>query len=240
MTERFMDADVKMPGLCPQSLEPGKIAMDDIIGNLFHDAQNSVHLVGMELELVSMGLGDSSDILKTVEIVKQLENNLRDLRGYISAIQEPAATCDPAAVLDGVLATLQLRNPNRQCKLTSVIPQSMPTVPTHAKLLSRILERVFDFCENLLPQGGEVGIVAASQHIGGQIYVDLNLTLLSTVAIPMIAEEELAGNRSDRRRTNLGIERALEVLRRHGGQTAFRRNGDYECQLTLRMLASPR
>ena len=214
--------------------------MDDIIGDLFHDAQNSVHLVGMELELVGMGLGNSSDILKTAGIVKQLENNLRDLRGYVSAVQEPSATCDPAAVLEGVLTALQLHHRKRQYKLTPVIPQSMPVVLTHAKLLSRILERLFEFCESLMPQAGELRIVASSQQIGNQLYADISLTLLSSVAIPLLAEEELATNGPARRRTHHGVERALEVLRRHGGQTAFRRNNDYECELKVHMLALPR
>jgi hypothetical protein len=229
-----------MPGpKLPQFPKTGRTAMDDIIGDLFHDAQNGVHLVGMELELVSMGLGNNADIFKTTEILNQLDNNLRDLRGYISAVQEPSATCDPGAVLEGVLTTLQLRNRNRQLKLTWTIAQSMPVVLTHAKLLTRILERVFDFCESLLPQGGELRIVAASRLTGNQIYAHIDLTLLSGVAIPMITEDEFVGSRSDRRRTNLGIGRALEVLRRQGGQTGFRQNNDYECQLTLQMLAWP-
>jgi hypothetical protein len=222
-----------------RSPEAGKVTMDDIIGDLFHDAQNSVHLVGMELELVGMGLGNSSDILKTSGIVKQLENNLRDLRGYVSAVQEPSATCDPAAVLEGVLASLQLRHRNRQFKLTWAIPRSMPVVLTHSKLLSRILERLFEFCEILLPQAGELRIAASSQQIGNQLYADIDLTLLSSVAIPLLAEEELADNSAARRRTQYGVERALEVLRRHGGQTTFQRNNDYECELQLHMLALP-
>jgi hypothetical protein len=222
-----------------RSREPGKITIDDIIGDLFHDAQNGVHLVGMELELVSMGLGNSSDAIKTTDIVKQLENNLRDLRGYISALQDPSATCDPAAVLDGVVTNLQSRNRNDQLKLTAVIPASMPIVRASPKLLARILERVFEFCENLLQQGGELAIQAASRHIGSQICAEINLTMLSAVAIPISADEELSGSRSVKGRSNQGIERALEVWRRHRGRAAFRRHGDCQCELTLRMVASP-
>jgi hypothetical protein len=222
-----------------RSREPGKITIDDIIGDLFHDAQNGVHLVGMELELVSMGLGNSSDAIKTADIVKQLENNLRDLRGYISALQDPSATCDPAPVLDGVVTNLQSRNPNDQLKLTAVIPASMPIVRASPKLLARILERVFEFCENLLQQGGELAIRAASRHIGSQIYAEINLTMLSAVAIPISADEELSGSRFVKGRSNQGIERALEVWRRHRGRATFRRHGDCQCELTLRMVASP-
>jgi hypothetical protein len=221
----------------PSSSEPAQVAMDDIIGDLFHEAQNGVHLVGMELELVSMGLGNSSDAVKTAGIVKRLENTLRDLRGYVSVLQDPCATCDPAVVLDGVVAGLRSRKRNNRLELTTTVPESLPVVLAHPKLLARILERVFEFCENLLHQGGDLRIRAASGHVDSQIYAEINLTMLS----PMdIADEELCGNRFVKGGSNRGIERALEVLRRHRGQMIFRRHSDRQCELNLRILASPK
>jgi hypothetical protein len=226
---------MKQPDLEPP--QPPKGTMDAIMGDLFHDAQNSVHLIGMELELVTMGLGGSSDLAKTAALVKRLENNLRDLRGYMSILQEPSATCDPAAVLDGVVTSLQLRIRHRPIKLTSIIPDSMPRVVGHAKLLSRVLERIFEFCEDLLHAGGELGILAERQQIGSQIYAKINVTILGAQAVSNIAAEDLAALPSDRGRTNAGIGRALDVWRSQGGQTTFRRHSDCECELTLRMSA---
>jgi hypothetical protein len=234
---KFITTVMKKADLEPARSRKG--IMDDIIGDLFHDAQNSVHLVGMELELVTMGLGNTSDLGKTAAIVKRLENNLRDLRGYISILQEPSATCNPAAVLDGVITNLQLRIRHRPIKLTSIISESMPRVLAHAKLLTRILERVFDFCEDLLHAGGELGILAERQQIGSQIYAEINVTMLGAGAISITADEDLAGLASDRSRTNAGIGRALDVLRNHGGQTTFRRYSDCKCEFTLRMSALP-
>jgi hypothetical protein len=233
---KFSDLDTA------RSLDSTKRPIDDIIGDLFHDAQNGVHLVGMELELVSMGLGNTTDAVKTTEIVKQLENILRDLRGYISSVQEPSATCDPAAVLEYVVGNMQARNRDVDLKLTSLIPDSLPLVSTHRKLLARVFERVFDFCENLLFQGGELSILAASQCIESQIHVEIGLTMTGTQAIPMIAEQEFCGSRSaaDRGHINQGIQRALEALRRQCGQVTFRRHSEHQCQITLRMLAAPR
>jgi hypothetical protein len=232
---KFTDLDTA------RSQDLTKSTMDDIIGDLFHDAQNGVHLVGMELELVSMGLGNTADAVKTAEIVKLLENNLRDLRGYISSVQEPSATCDPAAVLDYVISNLQSRNRDVDLKLKSLIPDTLPLVLTHRKLLTRVLERVFDFCENLLPQGGELSILAASQCIESQFHAEISLTMTGIQAIPMVAEQEFRGSRSsaDRGQANQGIQRALEVLRRQRGQITFRRHSEHQCQLTLRMLAAP-
>jgi hypothetical protein len=215
--------------------DPAAVAIDDIIGDLFHDAQNGVHLVGMELELVSMGLGTSSDAVKTSGMVKQLENNLRDLRGYVSALQHPAATCDAAAVLQAVIGNLQTRERNDQLQLTATGTESLPTVLAHAKLLTRILERVFEFCENILAQGGKVNARAARRQIRGQNYAEIDFTIVGIVDLPMIAEEELCRSRPIKSHSYLGIERALEVLRRHGGQTIFQRQGDRQCQLTLRI-----
>jgi hypothetical protein len=234
---KFIATIMKKPELEPPHSRKG--TLDDIIGDLFHDAQNSVHLVGMELELVTMGLGNNSDLAKTAALVKRLENNLRDLRGYISILQEPSATCDPAAVLEGVITNLQLRTRHRPIKLRSIIPQSMPRVLAHTKLLSRVLERVFEFCEDLLHAGGELGILAERQQLGSQTYAEINVTMVGARAISNMADEDLAGLPSDRGRTNAGIGRALDVLRSHGGETTFRRHSDCECELTIRMSAFP-
>jgi hypothetical protein len=231
---------MKLPDIdATYAFEPAKIALDDIIGDLFHDAQNGVHLVGMELELVSMGVGNSSDAVKTAGIVRQLENNLRDLRGYISALQDPSATCDPAAVLDGIVMTLQSRNRDEKLKLTAVIPESMPSVRAHPKLVARILERVFEFCEDLLQPGAEFAIEAARRHIGRQVYVEISLTMFSAAVIPMAADEVLCGSAAAKGRSYKGIERALEVLRRLHGNTVFRRHSDFQCQFSLHLLSLP-
>ncbi|MDH3445066.1 MAG: PAS domain-containing protein, partial [Deltaproteobacteria bacterium] len=57
--------------------------LDDIIDELFHDAQNGIHRVGMELELARMGLENGSDAAQTTEMINVLEHTVRDLRGYI-------------------------------------------------------------------------------------------------------------------------------------------------------------
>jgi hypothetical protein len=218
--------------------EPAAVGIDDIIGDLFHDAQNGIHLVGMELELVSMGLGTSSDAVKTSGMVKQLENNLHDLRAYVSALQHPAATCDAAAVLQAVIGNLQTRERNDQLQLTAAGTESLPTVLAHAKLLTRVLERVFEFCENVLMHGGQVDVRAARRQISGQNYAEIDFTIVGIVDLPMVAEEELCRNRPIKSRSYLGIERALEVLRRYGGQTIFQRHSERQCHLTLRIPVS--
>ncbi len=221
----------------PRSLDGAKIKMDDIIDDLFHDVQNSIHRVGMELELVGMGLGKSADAAKTAEMVKLLENSVRDLRGYISSVQEPSATCDPAAVLQSVVANLQIGQRGRRVHVSWIPPESLPLVAVHRKLLARVLERVLDFCENLMPQGGEMRITAGRQKSPGQFRVEIILTMLAPA--PIDIDKELFGEPSAHVPTGHGAKRALEVLRRHHGEISFRRDSVGQCAITLRMLASP-
>lgn len=221
----------------PRSLDAGIIKMDDIIDDLFHDVQNSIHRVGMELELVSMGLGKSADAAKTAEMIKLLENDVRDLRGYISSVQEPSATCDPAAVLQSVVANLQIGHRSRRVHVSWIPPESLPLVAMHRKLLARVLERVLDFCENLMQQRGELRITAGRQEGPGQFRVEIILTMLA--AAPIDIDKELFGEPSAHVPTCLGAKRALEVLRRHHGEISFRRDSVCQCAITLRMLASP-
>ena len=223
----------------PRSVDASKIKMDDIIDDLFHDIQNSIHRVGMELELVTMGLGKSSDAAKTTEMIKLLENNVRDLRGYISSVQEPSATCDPAAVLESVVPNRQIGHRSRRVRVSWIPPQSLPLVTVHRKLLARVLERVLDFCENLMQKGGELRITAGRQESPGQFRAEIILTMLTAAPIDIDLDKELFGEPSAHVPTGHGAKRALEVLRRHHGEISFRRDSVCQCAITLRMLASP-
>jgi hypothetical protein len=223
----------------PRFHDASKIEMDDIIDDLFHDAQNSIHRIGMELELVNMGLGNSSDAAKTAEMIKLLENNVRDLRGYISSLQEPSATCDPASILKGVVANLQMGHRSRRVHISSNPPESLPRVALHRKLLARVLERILDFCENLMQQGGELRITAGWQESPGQSRVEITLTMLTAAPMDIEAGKELVGEPSAHVQTDHGMKRALEVFRRHCGEIAFRRDSDCQCTMTLYIPASP-
>jgi len=229
---------MKIPDLeTPRSLDAAKIKMDDIIDDLFHDTQNSIHRLGMELELVTMGLGTSSDATKTAEMIKLLENNVRDLRGYISSVQEPSATCDPAAVLESVVANLQFGHRSRRIHVSCNPPESLPLVAMHRKLLARVLERVLDFCENLMQQGDELRITAGRQESPGKFRVEIILTMLT--AAPIDIDQELLCEPFAHFPGGHGAKIALEVLRRHHGEVSFRRDSDCQCALTFHMLASP-
>jgi len=220
-----------------QNVSPLKI--DDIIDELFHDAQNNIHRVGMELELVSMGLGNSSDAAKTAEMVKLLENNVRDLRGYISAVQEPSASCEPAAVLDAIVANLRISQRGRRGQVSWIPPVPLPRVALHKKLLARVLERVLDFCENLMPMGGDLRIAADRRESSGELRVEISLTMLSAAPIDGQADKEFLGEVSVPGRAGHGIIRAVKVLRRHRGDVSFLRQSDSQCEITLSMRCSP-
>jgi hypothetical protein len=217
-----------------------KITMDDIIDDLFHDAQNSIHRVGMELELASMGLADKSNAAKAAEMIKSLDNNVRDLRAYISSLQNPSATCDPATVVQGVVANLQMGRRSPRVQLNWIAPEAALAVPMHRKLLARVMERVLDFCENAMPRGGELRIAADPLEAAGQSHVKITLTLLSTAPLPQKADKDFLGDSSDPLQFDRDAARALEVLRRHHGEVSFCKASDCQCEISFRMPASPR
>jgi hypothetical protein len=223
----------------PPPIDPPKIIMDDIIDDLFHDAQNSIHRVGMELELASMGLADKSDGAKNAEMIKSLENDVRDLRAYISSMQNPSATCDPAAVLEGVVANLQIGHRNPTVQVSWIAPESLPPVPMHRKLLARVLERVLDFYQILLQPDGELRIATARRESHGQSDVEITFTALGVTPPTTEADKKLSGDSSNLVQIDRGANRALEVLRRHRGEIIVRKIGECQCEVFLRMPASP-
>jgi hypothetical protein len=220
----------------PRTADSSKILMDDIIDDLFHDAQNGIHRVGMELELASMGLGET-DAEKTGELIKSLENHVRDLRGYISSIQNPAAACDVAAVLEGVVTNLKIDRRNPRALVRWIAPASLPLVAVHRKLLARVLERLLEFCDNLMREGGELRIAAGRRESLGKFQVEITLTLLAAAPLNVDADKELFGDSSNRIQTH-SAKRAVEVLRRHHGETAFHKANDCQYEISLLLPAA--
>jgi signal transduction histidine kinase len=215
-----------------------QLHINDIIDALFHDAQNDVHRVGMELELARMGLGDGSDAANAGEMIHSLESTIRDLRGYISALQEPFASCDLAAVLDGVIASLRIGHRKVPVKVAWTRPDNPPLVSVHRKLLARVLERIVVFSENLMEKGGELRIAVGPENPGRR-HAEVKLTLTSAAPMPIDAGTAPSGKHFDLNQTSIGVKRALEVLRRHRGEIASRTNSDRRCEIVIRIPTSP-
>jgi signal transduction histidine kinase len=228
-------SDLKPPRTAP----PLKIVLDDIVDDMFHDIQNGIHRIGMELELTSMGLGSNVDPAKTTELTKSLENSVRDLRGYISSLQSPSASCDLATVLQDVVENLQMDGCNAALRIRYRPSQSLPVVPLHRKLLNRVLERILDFCADLLRQGGEIRIAAEVREDRGRAWGEVVLTLLASTPLDIDVEKRLIGHAATQTPSERGAKRALEVFRRHRGEFMFRQSGDCHCEIILRISATP-
>jgi len=223
----------------PRTIASSQIALDDIVDDVFHDIQNGIHRIGMELELATMGLGSNADAAKTTELTKSLENSIRDLRGYISSIQDPSATCDPTAVLQDVVGNLQMDDRNAQVRITYGAPQLLPFVPLHRKLLNRVLERILDFCEDLVQPGGELRIAGGQQEDRGRLRAEIVITLLTSAPFVINVDKGVMSAGSNHAPTVHGARRALEVFRRHRGEFMFRQAGACQGEITLRISAAP-
>ncbi len=210
-----------------------KTNLNDIIDELFHDAQNGIHRVGMELELARLGLEKGSDAVQTTEMINVLEHTVRDLRSYITCLHPSWPDCDPAAVLDAVVANRQMGSLRRRVNIVWIPANSIPHVPMHAKLLARVIERILDVCENSIEERGELRIAAGQRHCSDKLRAEIKLKMFSTTAIPLQGDqwnsEEPAANNPRRR----GIDRALRVLRRHNGEVSFRKDTDRQCEITI-------
>ncbi len=207
--------------------------LSDIIEELFHDAQNGIHRIGMELELARLGLEKGSDSAQTTEMINILEHTVRDLRSYITYMHPSLPDCDPAAVVDAVIANRQMGSVRRLVNVVWIPANSVPRVPVHAKLLARVFERILDVCEDLMEAGGELRIVAGQRKCSDKLRAEITLTMISTTAIPLQGGEwnfEGPAVKNPRRR---GIDRALRVLRRHSGDVFHRKVTDHQCEITI-------
>jgi hypothetical protein len=223
-----------------QSRDTPETKMDDIIDGLFHDVQNSIHRVAMGLDLANMGLGNETDAAKTAEVLDLLENSVRDLRGYVSPMTGSWPACDPAAVLDGVVANRQTGKRRRSLRVSWVRPQSLPAVPVHKALLARALERILDFCESLAQEGGELHVEARCRRAAGRYCAEIKLKMFSGAAWCIDTGNKISLEPPDHGQTGEGMKLALEVLRRHRGEVSFQRASADQCNITIRMNASPK
>jgi hypothetical protein len=124
-------------------------------------------------------------------------------------------------------------------RISCSAPQASPFVPLHRKLLNRILERILDFCEDLLRGDGELRIAAGRREEPSGVWGEIVLTLLTGAPLDIDVEKRLIGNASNQAPSERGAKRALEVFRRHGGEFMVRQYGDCHCEITLRISAAP-
>ena len=213
--------------------------LDDIINGLFHDTQNDLHRVAMELELARMGLADLSDLAHTHDTIYRLENEVKDLRGYISPLQQPMSPCDASAVLDGVAASLQLGNRRSGIKVLWAVSPSLPILSLHQKLFARAIESLIEFCVDLMHEQGELRITAEPLTHPRQTYAEIRFEMISTLTMSQEDVEQILAKSAEFPQVKSGFRRAVEVLRRHDGEIFTVRHGNCQLELNLRLKAAP-
>ena len=207
----------------------------DILKSLFHDVQNCIQVVRMEIELTEFGFQKEMEAAKLVKTLSSVDRLLKELRDYLAHASRMTIE-DLEALLKGILRRMQQQFNRKKVNLRLVRREPMPPVAGDKKQVRGALEGVLEFCGMLLKEGGDINIEAGQVDVKGQVYAELKLTTTSAGSVGLADSEACrAAIRVGDNHVGVGIDLAREILRRYQGDVFFRKESAREGQVIIQM-----
>ena len=148
----------------------------DILKSLFHDVQNCIQIVRMEIELTEFGFQKDPEAAKLSRTLSSVDRLLRELRDYLGPNATRMTIEDLEAILKSILRPMQQQFNGKKVNLHLVRRGPMPPVEVDKKQVRGALKGVLEFCGLLLKEGGDINIEAGQVDVKGQAYAELKVT----------------------------------------------------------------
>jgi len=191
---------------------------------LTHEIGNNLQVMRGELDLLRLSgkLPEESSAV-IVHGISRVHALAREIEEYLFPQSVQSRPEDPASVVSAVISSRQKAMAARGIRTGVVLKEPLPKVPLDRQF-GRALREVIDFSGALLSAGGELNVEAGLCRQEGHKYIELKIVSSSSGSLQV--EEgnvftpffEVNGYRP-------GISMALaqEILRRHFGKIAFRK-----------------
>lgn len=213
-----------------------KEARADILKSLFHDVQNCIQIVRMEIELTQFGFQKQMEAARLTKTLASVDRLLRELRDNIGPNATRMTIEDLEAILKSILRRMQQPFNRKKVNLRLVRRGSMPPVEVDKKQVRGALEGVLEFCGLLLKNGGDINIEAGRIDVEGQAYAELKVTTTSAGSVEIADSEACrAAIRVGENHIGIGIDLARQILRRYHGDVFFRKESAREGQVIIQM-----
>jgi PAS domain S-box-containing protein len=216
--------------------ELNKTARVDMLKGLFHDVQNCIQVVRMEIELTEFGFQKEMEATKLAKTLSSVDRLLRELRDYLGPNATRMTIEDLEAILKSILRQMQQQFNRKKVNLRLVRRGPMPPVEVDKKQVRGALEGVLEFCGLLLKEGGDINIEAGRVDVKGQAYAELKVTTTSAGSVGLADSEAFrAAIRVGDNHIGIGIDLARQILRRYQGDVFFRKESAREGHVIIQM-----
>ena len=208
----------------------------DILRSLFHDVQNCIQIVRMEIELTEFGFQKEMEAAKLAKTLSSVDRLLRDLRDYLGPNATRMTIEDLEALLKSIMHRMRQQFNRKKVNLRLVRRGPMPPVEVDKKQVRCALQGVLEFCGLLLKEGGDINIEAGPIDVGGQAYAELKVTTTSAGSVGIADSEAFrAAIRVGDNHVGIGIDLARQILQRYQGEVFFRKESAREGHVIIHM-----
>lgn len=206
----------------------------DLIRPLLHEIRNSLHVISMGVDLMSVDQNTPFGIQGVTRGIECLNKLSQELHEFIVPTKSQLSAEQPEILLEDIVHCME-RELRRHGVSVRIVGQSpLPVVQLDLAQFRRALKRVIEFCQVLLSDGGELEIEASQQTITGQAYVELKIVSSSALSLEVdeknVFQPFLRVNGSQ---IGLGMAIAQQILRRQQGNIFFRKEAPQRGLITI-------
>src|SRR5262249_28386540 len=202
----------------------GTYPLRKLLSGLTHDIGNNLQTISGELELSRWsGVLSVESAEAMARGITQIRTLAHEIEEYLFPSTHRLRTEDPASLLTEVIQSKEREMAAHGIRTGMVVKEALPKVPLDRQF-DRALRGVIDFSRALLPQGGGLNIEAGMRRREGERYIELNIVSSSATSLE-VDENDVFRPFSNVNGHRLGLSMAVaqQILRRHYGEIAFRK-----------------
>jgi hypothetical protein len=201
---------------------------------LVHEIQGSLHTIKMGIDLVCLDPNSPWGHQGVIHGIERLNKLSRELGEYFVPPRTQLTAENPDIPLGEVVQHMEEDLHRQGIRFRMVRRNRLPIVRLDLAQFRNALRRVVEFCQILLPDGGEVEIETGQKNIKGQEYVELKIASSSTSSLE-VEENEAFQPFLQVKNKQIGLSMVLaqDILRRHQGKIFFRKENPQRGVVTI-------
>jgi signal transduction histidine kinase len=207
-----------------ENLFRGAGQVRNFVRGLTHELGNSLQAIRGEVDILRFSQAlpnDSADII--YRGINQVRRLVHEIDEYLFPSSVEPKTEDPTSVLTQIIQSREEEMAAQGIRTGMKLRGSLPKVPLDLQF-GRALNDVIDFSRALLSKGGELNIEAGVCRQEGENYIELNIVSSSQSSLQVEEGDVFRPFATvNGHRSGLSMAVAQQILKRHFGKIAFRK-----------------